>query len=82
MRKKIIEKIYQNEIQEPEWMYQEHLEMETKLKSSLEEYAKNASLQECERLQEKMLDIILDAEKQGFVSGFCYAINLLFECRG
>lgn len=77
MNNNIIE-IYQN-LQESELIQSERIESE-KAVGKITECIRNKENMTREELQNELYELVLLAEKNGFVAGFRYAIRLIKEC--
>lgn len=77
MNQNIIE-IYQN-LQESELIQNERAESE-KATEKISEYLRHKENMTKEEIQNQLYELVLIAEKNGFVAGFRYAVRLITEC--
>lgn len=74
----LLDDIYQN-IQETEWISEQRKNSERTVEQIAERIFEDKSMGK-EEINNQLYELLMTAEKGGFSSGFCYAVNLLMEC--
>lgn len=75
---RLLDEIYQN-IQETEWIKEERKKSENAVQQITGMLFEDKDMSR-EEIANELYRLLMTAEKGGFHSGFCYAVNLLMEC--
>ena len=78
MNDQLIRDIYQNEVQETDWLRDATLRSERQVTITLSKLAIDEKMQE--EVKGWLYDILSTAEEGGFIAGFRYAVNLMSCC--